>query len=198
MVAAQGGDRVALDRLLRRHHDRLYAVCVRITGNEADGADACQNALVAIVKALPRFDGLSRFSTWAYRVATNASLDELRRRRRRPELVEPGAHAHLGAPDAGIDDLADHLAIRAALASLSPEQRAPVVLRDLAGLSYEEIAEILSLPPGTVRSRISRGRAVLAGTLSDARGAGPGNLDLPPRRPTAAGSSQPPGTEPDR
>ena len=85
VAAAQAGDRGALDTLLRRHHDRLYALCRRVTGNDADGADACQEALIAIVRGLDRFDGRSAFSTWAYRVATNACLDELRRRRRRPE-----------------------------------------------------------------------------------------------------------------
>ena len=93
MTAAQGGDRAALDALLRRHHDRLYAVCRRVTGNDTDAADACQEALIAIVRSLDRFDGRSAFSTWAYRVATNACLDELRRRRRRPD---PGLPDDLG------------------------------------------------------------------------------------------------------
>src|SRR5688500_4405303 len=84
VVAAQGGDRAALDRLLRTHHDRLAALCHRLCGNPTDAADATQEALIAIVRGLPRFDGRARFSTWAYRVATNACLDELRRRSRRP------------------------------------------------------------------------------------------------------------------
>src|SRR5438552_14300903 len=82
--AAGEGDRDALDALLRRHYDRLHAVCRRLAGNEADAADACQEALVAIVRGLPRFDRRAAFSTWAYRVTTNACLDELRRRGRRP------------------------------------------------------------------------------------------------------------------
>ena len=77
--AAQDGDRVALDTLLRRHYDRLFALCRRITGSDADGADAAQEALLAIVRGLPRFDGRAQFSTWAYRVTTNVCLDELRR-----------------------------------------------------------------------------------------------------------------------
>ena len=82
-TAAQGGDRGALDQLLRRHYDRVHAVCRRITGNDADAADAAQEAMIAIVRNLDRFDGRSSFGTWAYRIATNASLDELRRRKRR-------------------------------------------------------------------------------------------------------------------
>ena len=84
--SARGGDRAAMDQLLRRHHDRVFAVCRRITGNEADAADASQEALISIVRSLAKFDGRSSFGTWVYRIATNASLDELRRRRRRPSV----------------------------------------------------------------------------------------------------------------
>jgi RNA polymerase sigma-70 factor (ECF subfamily) len=73
--AVQDGDRAALDTLLRRHYDRLYALCRRMTGDDADAADACQEALMAIVRGLPGFDGRSAFGTWAYRVTTNACLD---------------------------------------------------------------------------------------------------------------------------
>ena len=178
MAAAQGGDRAALEALLRRHHDQLYGVCRRLTGDDADAADACQEALLAVVRGLPRFDARSSFSTWAYRVATNAALDELRRRRRRPEPGLPrewgseawgsgpasvGGVASTGAVD---EQLADRLDVDAALQRLSPEFRGPVVLRDLAGLSYEEIAEALEIPIGTVRSRIARGRAAVGELLA--------------------------------
>ena len=82
--AAQRGDRQALDQLLRKHQSRIYAVCRRIAGNDADALDATQEALIAVVKGLPRFDGRSKFSTWIYRIATNACIDELRRRQRQP------------------------------------------------------------------------------------------------------------------
>ena len=163
MEAAQGGDRVALDSLLGRHYDRLYALCRRVTGNDADGADACQEALIAIVRALDRFDGRSSFSTWTYRVATNACLDELRRRRRRPEPGLPSDEA-LGAGGGGADLYADidtRVAVDDALTGLPPESRVAVVLRDLCGLAYGEIAEVLDVPIGTVRSRIARGRSAL-------------------------------------
>src|SRR4051812_4211878 len=88
VAAAQAGDRAALEALLGRHHERLHAVCRRLTGNDADAADASQDALIAIVRGLGRFDGRSQFSTWSYRIAVNACLDELRRRRRRPVLVD--------------------------------------------------------------------------------------------------------------
>ena len=70
--AANEGDRQALDQLLRRHYDRIYAVCRRVTGSDADAADAAQEAMISIVRGLSKFDGRSAFSTWAYRIATNA------------------------------------------------------------------------------------------------------------------------------
>lgn len=172
--ATQAGDRAALDVLLRRHHDRLYGLCRRLTGNDTDAADACQDALIAIVRGLARFDGRSQFSTWAHRVATNACLDELRRRRRRPEpgLYEDsgpeapatGAEAPAASPS-GTGSVAERIDLDSALRSLSHDFRVAVVLRDQCGLAYEEIAEVVGVPVGTVRSRISRGRALLAGWL---------------------------------
>jgi RNA polymerase sigma-70 factor (ECF subfamily) len=171
--AARDGDRAALEALLRRHHDRIHAVCRRLAGNEADALDATQEALLAIVRGLPRFDGRAAFSTWAYRVATNACLDELRRRRRRPLVGLPDedglavGRAGAGAPAAGIEAVAERLAVDDALAQLPEDFRAAVVLRDLCDLDYAEIADTLGIPPGTVRSRIARGRAQLATLLGN-------------------------------
>ncbi|MEQ1703044.1 MAG: sigma-70 family RNA polymerase sigma factor [Ilumatobacteraceae bacterium] len=189
VAAAQGGDRGALDQLFRRHYDRVFAVCRRITGNEADAADASQEAMIAMVRALPRFDGRSSFGTWAYRIATNASLDELRRRRRRPMVAgrdrDDEHHAHeIADPDAGlhIEQLGDRQLIDAALAILPEDFRIPVVLRDVGDLDYAEIAEVLGVPVGTVKSRIARGRGMLATTISRANG----NRDAASERPTTA------------
>jgi RNA polymerase sigma-70 factor (ECF subfamily) len=181
VAAAQSGDRRALDTLLRRHADRLHAVCRRIAGNDADALDATQEAMIAIVRGLDRFDGRSAFSTWAYRVATNACLDELRRRRRRPEPTpDDDLDAAVRSPAAGTD--LDHVGVRVdidvALATLAPEYRAAVVLRDLIGLDYAEIGEILGAPAGTVKSRIARGRAALAAVLEP-----DGNPAAPAQRP---------------
>jgi RNA polymerase sigma-70 factor (ECF subfamily) len=164
--AAQAGDRDALDVLLRRHHDRLFALCRRIMGNQADALDATQEALIAVVRGLPRFDARAAFTTWSYRVATNTCLDELRRRRRRPDPVE--ADDERTAYDAGPstpsmdDQIVARMSLDAAMQQLPVEFRAAVVLRDVCTLDYAEIAEVLDLPPGTVRSRIARGRALLA------------------------------------
>jgi RNA polymerase sigma-70 factor (ECF subfamily) len=171
--AARGGDREALDTLLRRHYDRLYALCRRMTGDAADAADACQEALIAIVRGLPAFDGRSAFGTWAYRVATNACLDELRRRRRRPEPGLPEGSAEVPSPIDSVESSTTRVDLDRALQSLPADYRAAVVLRDVCGLSYEEIGEALLIPPGTVRSRIARGRAALVPLLAPGRNPGP-------------------------
>ncbi|MDE0803525.1 MAG: sigma-70 family RNA polymerase sigma factor [Acidimicrobiales bacterium] len=184
MAAAQGGDRGAMDTLLRRHQDRLWAVCRRLAGNDADAADALQEAMVSIVRRLDTFDGRARFTTWAHRVATNACLDELRRRGRRPVLGLPDDDPDRGDAGVTVDrgvavdtGVAERLTIDAALAELPDEFRVPIVLRDLGGHDYADIAEILDIPPGTVRSRIARGRKRLAELL--------GNQTAPSRRPTS-------------
>lgn len=169
VAAAQGGDRSSLDQLLRRHHPRIVAVCRRLTGNEADANDAAQEALMSIVRGLPRYDSRASFGTWAYRIATNASLDELRRRRRRPATSldthetswEPTA---TGPSDRTVDA---RMTVQAALAALPEEFRAAIVLREIADLDYAEIGEVLGVPVGTVKSRIARGRALLSTSLGN-------------------------------
>ena len=153
-----------METLLRRHYPRVYAVCRRLAGNDTDAADAAQQALIAISRGVKRFDGRSSFTTWSYRVATNACLDELRRRQRHraeplPEQLGGGRSDPVG------EQISTRLDLDAALAALAEEFRVPVVLRDQAGLSYDEISAVLSIPPGTVRSRIARGRARLAQML---------------------------------
>ena len=168
VAQAQGGERAALDELLRRHYDRIYAICRRIAGNDADAADATQEALMAIVRGLPKFDNRAAFSTWSYRVATNACLDELRRRKRRPTPALVDEHdgwveQHTEDRTPAFDEqIAVRDEVQDALNQLPEEFRAPVVLRDCAGLDYAEIAKTLGIPPGTVRSRIARGRTKLA------------------------------------
>ena len=196
MAAAQGGDREALEILLRRHHGRIWAVCRRLAGNDADAADATQEAMLLIVRRIGTFDGRARFTTWAHRVATNACLDELRRRNRRSADALPDDDPTTGAgiadrgPSVG-SEVTGRLSVDAALAQLPEDFRVPVVLRDLGGHDYAEIAEILDIPAGTVRSRIARGRSRLAELLADpsdggavADQAGGGNQTPAPERPT--------------
>jgi RNA polymerase sigma-70 factor (ECF subfamily) len=163
---AAAGDSHALDVLLSRHTKLVHGVCRRILANPDDALDATQEALLLIARKIHSFDGRSRFSTWCYRVATNAALDEARRSNRRPRPVEE-------LPDRGhgerlLDaDVADRLDVDAALGTLSADYRAAVALRDLVGMDYAEIGEVLDIPPGTVRSRIARGRAALADALGN-------------------------------
>jgi len=146
-----------------------------MTGNDHDALDATQDALIAITRGLDRYDGRAAFTTWAYRVTTNACLDELRRRKRRPlpmgnDHDDSGYPPAVGPSAAGSPHLdqtiADRLTIDDALQALPADFRAPVVLRDVLGLDYAEIAEVLEIPPGTVRSRIARGRRALADHLA--------------------------------
>ena len=176
-AAANSGDRGALEVLLARHFDRVHAICRRVTGHPEDALDATQEALIALTRGLHRYDGRALFTTWLYRVATNAALDELRRRKRRPEPAELDEDRSLvGAAGSVESAVAARLDVDAALATLSPEFRAAVVLRDLCDLDYAEIAEVLDVPIGTVRSRIARGRAAIADQLREPT--------APPERPS--------------
>jgi RNA polymerase sigma-70 factor (ECF subfamily) len=174
-LAAGRGDRDAMEALLERHYDRMAAIAARMLGRGADAEDATQNALLAVVRGISRFDGRSAVTTWIHRVTVNACLDEIRRRGRRDRPIDPHdptsdlvGHVEGVAPDtAGPDGVADHVDIEAALARLPVEFRAAVVLRDLCGLDYAEIAECLEIPAGTARSRISRGRRMLGEILGN-------------------------------
>lgn len=171
----------------------IRAVCHRIVANKADAEDATQQALISIATSLPKFDGRSKFSTWAYRIATNAALDEVRRIRRRPIPVDDealtagtGDHRSLSQWTQGDGPAAveSQMVVRHALSSLSEDFRTVLVLRHIADLEYEEIAVILDVPVGTVRSRLSRGRTQLAELL--------GNLDPSSARHTTGDMSPTP------
>jgi len=197
VAAAQAGDRRALDTLLRRHYDRVHAVCRRIAGSSRDADDAAQEAMISIVRGLPRFDGRAQFSTWAYRIATNAALDELRRRKRRPSLHVVSDEGTAPEPvdplaDRQVTAIGDRMAIDAALDELPEEFRAAVVLRDVADLDYAEIADALGVPVGTVTSRIARGRNQLTALLGNQGTSG--GRPTPESEPPAAPRSDP--TEP--
>lgn len=173
MKKAQGGDQTAFDALLRRHYNQIYAICRRLAGNEADALDATQEALITLVRRIDRFDGRSKFTTWMHRVVVNACLDELRRRGRRPVPAEVEEHPLATAERPVAEAVADRLDVELALAQLPMTFREPLVLCDQLGMSYEEIAQEMDIPPGTVRSRISRGRRRLAVLLSG-NSVGPG------------------------
>src|SRR5260221_7738469 len=141
---AARGERAALETLLARHLDQIHAVCRRVLGHPEDALDATQEALIAIARGIARFDGRSRFTTWMYRVATNAALDEGRRRSRRPIASENVPEWSTGTDETAAVDA--RLDVDQALAALPPDYRAPVALRDLAGLAHAQIADVLHIP----------------------------------------------------
>lgn len=177
MAAAVAGDRSALEQLLRAHHDSVRAVCFRIVIDRGGAEDATQAALLAIARSIRRFKMDSKFSTWVYRIATNAALDEVRRAQRKavPTEDESLGRAMPAGADAA-DGIVESMALQAALAQVSEEFRVPLVLFHLQDMPYEEIAEVLGIPVNTVRSRISRARQQLRVIL--------GNPGPPPDRHT--------------
>lgn len=175
VASAAAGDRRALEQLLALHADTVYAVCRRVLSDHDAALDASQEALISIARNLGRFDGRSRFSTWIYRIATNAAIDEGRRISRRPTPIEELPEQ--GAPGSDVDDrVAASLDVEAALTDVPAEFRTALVLRDCHDLDYAEIAEILEVPVGTVRSRISRGRTALTAALDRASHGGSADL----------------------
>ena len=163
VALAVAGDERAFAALVTPCQSMLFAVCVRICGNEADALDATQDALVAAWKHLDRFDGRSRFSTWVYRIAHNAALMHVRRRR---DL--PGLPADADPPAGGGSDRSDVvLTVRWALRQLPDDFRGALVLREYSDLSYAEIAAIQGVPENTVRSRIARARRAMVRLLGE-------------------------------
>lgn len=166
------GDPDAFSELVRRHRDRLWAVALRTTGDPEDAADALQEALLSAFRRAASFRGDAQVTTWLHRIVVNACLDRLRRRSSRhtePLPDEEDRAAILAAPLSAEHDVevAERRAdVLAALAELTEEQRAALVLIDMEGYSVEEAAEILECAPGTVKSRCSRGRARLVPLLA--------------------------------
>jgi RNA polymerase sigma-70 factor (ECF subfamily) len=161
------GDQRAFAELMTRHQRMLYAICLRITVNPDDALDAVQETLVRVWRMIGGYEQRAQFSTWLYRVATNAALEEIRKRGRRPEPVDRLPEQPASRPTD--DEVVERMTTDGALAQLPPSYRAAVVLRDLCGCSYEEIAALLDVPVNTVKSRISRGRQALIPLLRPSR-----------------------------
>jgi RNA polymerase sigma-70 factor (ECF subfamily) len=172
----RAGDPGAFAELIRRHRDRLWAVALRTLGDPEEAADALQDALLSAYRAAAGFRGDAAVTTWLHRIVVNACLDRVRRQqvRRTVPLPEQLADPDRLAPDVAVvadpsADLAVRLDVAAALATLPVEQRAALVLVDLQGFSVEDAAQVLEVPPGTVKSRCARGRARLLPLLAHLR-----------------------------
>ncbi|MBQ9857198.1 MAG: sigma-70 family RNA polymerase sigma factor [Clostridia bacterium] len=174
--AALGGDMRAFELLMEKHESKMYAVALRMCANREDAQDCLQDAMLRIYKALPSFKGQSSFSTWAYRITMNTCLDELRRKKVRQaasldQMLEVGWSPvdEENATERHVDNQELKRNLSKAIQTLPEEMRAAVVLRDVQGFSYDEIASMLSTNVGTVKSRISRGREKLREILSKDR-----------------------------
>lgn len=163
---AKRGDRWAFEQLVERHQHRMFTLAARTLGASNDAGDAVQEAFLRAWLALPRFRGGSLFSTWLYRICLNAAHDQRVKRRAEPvELLERPDPRDAFAES----ELSSEL--QAALDSLDETYRVAVVLYDVLGCSYAEIAEMTGVPEGTVKSRIYRGRTELAQRLGTKSGA---------------------------
>jgi RNA polymerase sigma-70 factor (ECF subfamily) len=177
VARARAGDTEALDALVAGHQDRVFSLACRMLGDREDALDVCQEVFLTVFQNLGRFEERARFSTWLYRVAVNRCRDELRRRgtvkhtrplsldRPRGEDDErnPGPQpvADGPRPEQRVESRERRAEIEDAVGALPDDLREVVVLRDLQQLSYEELAALLGIPIGTVRSRLHRAREVL-------------------------------------
>lgn len=160
--AARRGDSDAFMKLLAPERPRLESLAYRLLDDHADVADVLQDVYLSAYRALPKYRGDGRLATWLYRITYNACL---RHQARRPETVDAGIHRGRPLPDHAAS-VVERLDLAAALAELPIEQRALVLMVDRDGFDYRAAAEALSIPLGTVSSRLASARAKLRGALS--------------------------------
>lgn len=195
IAACLGGKRDAFGELVSRYQGRLYNAAIRLVDNAEDAADVVQDAFLNAFTSLSSFKGDSEFFTWLYRIAFNTAISLKRKKRPTVSLeagraggnsIDPDDPNEYIRPGAALERTEDERQLRAAMARLSHEHREALVLKDIEGLKYEEMAEILGVPVGTVRSRLHRARTELRDLLEA--------NDPPTPRPT--GARQPEAVEP--
>lgn len=191
------GQPAAYGELVRKYQDRVFNVCWRMCGNRADAEDLAQEAFLKALKSIDRFDGRSAFYTWLFRIAVNVVISEQRKKSRRRTVSLDAAGRHRDGepagswaaqrlvsseddPDRGLLREEQRELVAGALGALEEDHRCVVVLRDLESLDYDQIADILNLPIGTVKSRLHRARLALREKLS------PLLEDVPGRKPDPA------------
>lgn len=181
VARAQGGDLRSFDVLVTQQRGRVYAMIRNMIHNETEAWDLAQEVFIKAWQALPRFEAKARFSTWLYRIAHNVVYDHTRKRKIEgdgelndevfaAERIDPASATTpdmAEAPDAALARAELRAKIEAALARLTPEHRAVVVLKDVQGLAYKEIAEVVGTSIGTVMSRLFYARQKLQTLLKD-------------------------------
>lgn len=182
----RAGDLNAFDTLVERHQSRIFNVCYWMLGNRDEAADASQDAFVRAFRSLANFRGDSAFGTWLHRIAVNVAIDSAARRKKAPlpySDLKSGGDGDDGRDDPEPDPSTQpgldpaqlavreerRTAVRNALADLAPHYRVVLVLFDIEGYAYEEIAHTLEVPVGTVKSRINRARLALRDRLQSSR-----------------------------
>ena len=165
---AQSGQLDAFEELVRRHRLATYRVALRMLGDESDAEDATQDAFVQAWRNLGGFRADAAFSTWMYRIVTNRCLNMVRARRRTEPLPDD-REAPASRPDRIAEARWQVEDLKLAILRLTPEQRAPLVLRELQGCSYEEIAQALDLSISAVKSRLHRARLELLAAMGSWR-----------------------------
>lgn len=174
--AVLDGDVNAYEALVKEYEKNVYNLALRMTGNSEDAADMAQEAFIKAYNSLTAFRGDSKFSVWLYRIVSNVCLDFLRSRSRKQtvslstenddgEEVELDIADETHSPEQLLDRSLTRDAVRRGLAALPPDHREILLLREIQGLSYEEIADVLGLEAGTVKSRIFRARKKLCSFL---------------------------------
>ena len=179
VARARRGDESAFEALVTENEKRIYNLCRRLTGNQEDAAELTQEAFLNAWRGLGRFQGESSFSTWLYRLATNACIDFLRKEKRRQSLSmtvslddeEEARQEELPderhAPEGALERAEARRAVAEGLERLTLEHRQVLVMREIHGLSYAEIGQVLGLEEGTVKSRIARARGALRKVLTE-------------------------------
>lgn len=179
LARVAGGDHEAFATLMRRHEDRVFAVCLRLMGSRAAALDASQETFLTLYRKAGQYRATAAVGTWLYRITVNTCYDLLRKeKRRRSERIPE----HLDPVDSAAQDPYTSVELRpsieVALSQLSPEFRSVVVMADVQGFSLPEVAQTLELPVGTVKSRLFRARRQLAATLGNL------SMDSDHQRPT--------------
>jgi RNA polymerase sigma-70 factor (ECF subfamily) len=163
VAKARRGDPVAFESLVRAYQGDVWRLCVHLLGNAAMADDVTQDAFIRAFRFLHRYRGDAKFSTWLFSIARNCALDEIRRNQRRrkvADIVEAQPERAPVRAELGIE-------VREAVTSLPLELREPLVMIDILGLSYAEVAETMDVPVGTVKSRVHRARDSVARVLAD-------------------------------